>query len=64
MLGLLVPSENMHKIHLISPEFLTLDHMGCLEPKFHEAGTFGGFGKRELTDTYDSCFISIDWFSY
>ena len=22
-----------------------------LEPKFHEPGTFGGFGKREQTDT-------------
>ena len=22
-----------------------------LEPKFHEPGTFGGFGKREHTDT-------------
>ena len=32
-----------------------------LEPKFHEPGTFGGFGKREQTDTQDSCFISIDW---
>ena len=35
-----------------------------LEPKFHEPGTFGGFGKREHTDTHtdrpDSCFISID----
>ena len=35
-----------------------------LEPKFHEPGTFGGFGKSEQTDrqtdTQDSCFISID----
>ena len=35
-----------------------------LEPKFHEPGTFGCFGKREHTDTQtdrqDSCFISID----
>ena len=31
-----------------------------LEPKFHEPGTFGGFGKREQTDIQDSCFISID----
>ena len=31
-----------------------------LEPKFHDPGTFGGFGKREQTDTQDSCFISID----
>ena len=34
-----------------------------LEPKFHEPGTFGGFGKREQTHTHtdrqDSCFISI-----
>ena len=36
-----------------------------LEPKFHDPGTFGGFGKREhtdrQTDRQDSCFISIDW---
>ena len=44
-----------------------------LEPKFHEPGTFGGFGKREQTDrptdqqtdrqtdTQDSCFICIDY---
>ena len=31
-----------------------------LEPKFHDPGTFGGFGKREQTDIQDSCFISID----
>ena len=35
-----------------------------LEPKFHEAGTFGGWEKRGQTDTQtdrqDSCFISID----
>ena len=31
-----------------------------LEPKFHEPGTFGGFGKREQTNTQDSCFISIN----
>ena len=35
-----------------------------MEPKFHEPGTFGGFGKREQTykhtDIQDSCFISID----
>ena len=33
-----------------------------LEPKFHEPGTFGGFGNREQTHTHrqDSCFISID----
>ena len=31
-----------------------------LEPKFHEPGTFGGFGKREQTDRQDSCFLSID----
>ena len=31
-----------------------------LEPKFHDPGTFGGFGKREQTHTQDSCFISID----
>ena len=35
----------------------------CIEPKCHEVGTFGGFGKREQadtqTDTQDSCFISI-----
>ena len=31
-----------------------------LEPKFHDPGTFGGFGKREHTDIQDSCFISID----
>ena len=34
-----------------------------LEPKFHEPGTFGGFGKRghtnKQTDIQDSCFISI-----
>ena len=31
-----------------------------LEPKFHEAGTFGGFGKHgpdRQTDPQDSCFI-------
>ena len=36
-----------------------------LEPKFHEPGTFGGFGKREYTDRQtdiqDSCFINIDF---
>ena len=35
-----------------------------LEPKFHDPGTFGGFGKRGQTHTQthrqDSCFISID----
>ena len=31
-----------------------------LEPKFHDPGTFGGFGKREQTYRQDSCFISID----
>ena len=31
-----------------------------LQPKFHELGTFSGFGKREHTDRQDSCFISID----
>jgi len=31
-----------------------------LEPKYHEPGTFGGFGKREQTNRQDSCFISID----
>ena len=31
-----------------------------LEPKFHESGTFGGFGKRGHTNPQDSCFISID----
>ena len=31
-----------------------------LEPKCHESGTFGGFGKREQTHRQDSCFISID----
>ena len=39
-----------------------------LEPKFHEPGTFGGFGKREHTNTQtdpqDSCFISIDEYKY
>ena len=30
-----------------------------LEQKYHEPGTFGGFGKREQTDRQDSCFISI-----
>ena len=29
-------------------------------PKFPDAGTFGGFGKREQTYRQDSCFISID----
>ena len=31
------------------------------EPKFHEPGTFGGFGKREQADTQDLCFTSIDY---
>ena len=33
-----------------------------LEPKFHDPGTFSGFGKRGQTHTHrqDSCFISID----
>ena len=31
-----------------------------LEPKFHDPGTFGGFGKRGHTHIQDSCFISID----
>ena len=31
-----------------------------LKTKFHEAATFGGFGKYEQTDRQDSCFISID----
>jgi hypothetical protein len=30
------------------------------EPRLHNPGTFGGFGKREQTDIQDSCFISID----
>ena len=34
-----------------------------LKPKFHEPGTFGGFGKckqtHRQTDIQDSCFISI-----
>ena len=30
------------------------------EPRLHDPGTFGGFGKREQTDIQDSCFISID----
>ena len=29
-------------------------------PKFHDPGTFGGFGKRGQTHRQDSCFISID----
>ena len=33
-----------------------------LEPKFHEAGTFGGWEKRGHTDRQDSRFISIDFF--
>ena len=35
-----------------------------LEPKFHDPGTFGGFGKRGHTDRQDSCFISIDLHGY
>ena len=35
-----------------------------LEPKFHDPGTFGGFGKRGQTDRQDSCFISIDIYIY
>ena len=35
-----------------------------LEPKFHDPGTYGGFGKRgqthRQTHRQDSCFISID----
>ena len=31
-----------------------------LEPKFHDPGTFGGFGKRKQTDIQYFCFISID----
>ena len=33
--------------------------------KFHDPGTFGGFGKRKHkhTNTKDSCFISIDIFN-
>ena len=31
-----------------------------LVPKFHDPGTFGGFGKRGQTHRQDSCFISID----
>ena len=35
-----------------------------LEPKFHDPGTYGGFGKCEQTNRHtqrqDSCFISID----
>ena len=31
-----------------------------LKPKFHDPGTFGGFGKRGHTNRQDSCFISID----
>ena len=55
---------------------LTLDHISKIrlrhvliwpklgrEPKFHETGTFGGFGKREQTYRQDSCFISIDSFN-
>ena len=32
-----------------------------LETKFHEAVTFGGFGKHAQTNQQDSCFISIDY---
>ena len=49
--------------------FLTLGHMGLrsdlswpkldLEPKFHDHGTFGGFGKQ-ITNQQDSGFMSID----
>ena len=39
-------------------------HKLGLKPKFHDPGTFDGFGKREQThtqtDPQDSCFISID----
>ena len=31
-----------------------------LEPKFHDPGSFGGFGKRGQTNRQDSSFISID----
>ena len=31
-----------------------------LKPKFHDPGSFGGFGKRGQTNPQDSCFISID----
>ena len=34
-----------------------------LEPKCHDPGTFGGFGKQityKHTNTQDSCFISTD----
>ena len=31
------------------------------EPKFHDAGTFGGWEKCAQTHPQDSCFISIDF---
>ena len=37
-----------------------LKNQNFKEPRFHDPGTFGGFGKREQTDIQDSCFISID----
>ena len=49
----LVDSENRASCDLSWPKV-------GLEPKFHDPGTFGGFGKHEQTDTQDSCFISID----
>ena len=41
------------------PHVLSWPKLG-LEPKCHDAGSFGGFGKCEHTDKQDSCFISID----
>ena len=71
-LGLLVALENADKVlSNIQRIFNTGPSWGHvlswpkvgLEPKFHEPGTFGGFRKREQTNTHDSCFISVDFIS-
>ena len=64
-LGLLVASENANKVlskfglrHVLSWPKLGLG------PKFHDPGSFGGFGKRGQTNKQGSCFISIDRYQF
>jgi len=67
------PIKNTKKIHRIRKNKiskigfrsdLSWSKLG-LVPKFHDPGTFVGFGKQitdKSTDRQDSCFISIDVF--
>ena len=43
------------KILKIGPRHVLIWPKLFLEAKFHEPGTFGGFGKRDQTNPQDSC---------